>query len=138
NDLASYSFNNVRYFCLNMGRLSNPKLKWESTRQLDIGYDLSLFKERVNFEFDWYRKTTYDLLLNAQLPYTTGYSNAFKNIGSVRNEGLEFTLNTVNLRNKNFTWSSNFNISFNKNKILALNENQSNMLSSISSFVTRM
>jgi len=138
NDLASYSFNNVRYFGLNMDRLSNPNLKWESTTQFDIGYDLSLFKERINFVFDWYRKTTKDLLLNAQIPYTTGYSTAFKNIGSVRNQGLEFTLNTVNVRSKDFIWESNFNISFNKNKILALNEDQPNMLSTMSSFVTRM
>ncbi len=138
NDLSSYSFENVRYFGLGMGRLSNPRLKWESTRQLDIGYDISLYKERVNFIFDWYRKTTYDLLLNAQLPFTTGYSTAFKNIGSVRNEGLEFTLNTVNVRTKDFVWESNFNISFNKNRILALNEGQPNMLSSISAFVSRM
>lgn len=138
NDLASYSFNNSPYFGLNMDRLSNPNLKWESTAQFDIGYDLSLFKERINFVFDWYRKTTHDLLLNAQIPYTTGYSTAYKNIGSVRNEGLEFTLNTVNLRSKDFTWESNFNISFNKNKILALNEDQPNMLSSMTSFVTRM
>lgn len=138
NDLASYSFNNAPYFGLNMDRLSNPNLKWESTRQLDIGYDLSLFNERVTFVFDWYRKTTHDLLLNAQIPYTTGYSIAFKNIGSVRNEGLEFALNTVNIQKKDFMWESNFNISFNKNKILALNEDQPNMLSSMTSFVTRM
>lgn len=138
NDLASYSFNNSPYFGLNMDRLHNPKLKWESTHQWDIGYDLSLFNERINFVFDWYRKTTYDLLLNAQLPYTTGFRTAYKNIGNVRNEGLEFSLNTVNIRKKDFIWESNFNISFNKNKILALNEDQPNMLSTITSFVSRM
>lgn len=138
NDLASYSFNNTRYFGLNMDQLSNPELKWESTSQFDIGYDLSLFNRRVNFIFDWYRKTTFDLLLNAQLPYTTGFSNAFKNIGKVRNEGLEFTLSTVNYTDKNFNWESSFNISFNKNRIMALNESQPNMLSRVRSFVTRM
>lgn len=137
-DLASYSFNNTRYFGLNMDRLSNPNLKWESTAQFNIGYDLGLFEDRINFVFDWYRKTTYDLLLNAELPYTTGYSRAFKNIGRVRNEGLEFSLNTVNFKGKHFTWGSGFNISFNRNKIMALNEDQSNMLSRITSFVTRM
>lgn len=138
NDLASYSFNNTRYFGLNMERLSNPNLKWESTAQFDIGYDLNLFKDRVNFVFDWYRKTTFDLLLNAQLPYTTGYATAYKNIGKVRNEGVEFSLSTINIRNKNFMWESSFNISFNKNRIMALNENQDNMTSRVSSFVTRM
>lgn len=138
NDLASYSFNNTRYFGVNMGSLGNPNLKWESTAQMDIGFDLGLFNERVNFVFDWYRKTTHDLLLNAQLPYTTGYSNAYKNIGKVRNEGVEFTLNTINFNNKDFAWESSFNISFNKNRILELADDQTNMLSRIRSFVTRM
>ncbi|HEY0669650.1 MAG TPA: TonB-dependent receptor [Sphingobacteriaceae bacterium] len=137
-DLASYSFNNTRYQGLNMDNLSNSDLKWESTAQADIGLDLSLFKSRVNFIADWYRKTTSNLLLNAQLPYTTGYSSSYKNIGKVRNEGIELTLNTINYQSKAFSWESNFNISFNKNRILELTENQTNMLSRISAFVTRM
>ncbi|WP_240755315.1 TonB-dependent receptor [Pedobacter sp. SYP-B3415] len=138
NDLASYSFNNQRLYGLNITRLGNPNLKWESTGQVDAGYDLSLFKDRVSLVVDWYRKTTYDLLLNAQLPYTTGFSNSFKNIGKIRNEGWEFTLNTVNIHTPKFSWESNFNISFNRNKILALAENQPNLLSNIRSFVSRM
>lgn len=137
-DLGSYSFNNVRYYGLGIARLSNPNLKWESTAQFDVGYDLNLFKDRISFVFDWYRKTTYDLLLNAELPYSTGFSNSYKNIGKVRNEGLEFTLNTVNIQTKDFTWQSNFNISFNKNKIMALSDNQENLTSRITSFVSRI
>lgn len=137
-DLASYSFNNQRLYGLNISSLGNPKLKWESTRQIDAGYDLSLFKDRVNLVVDWYQKTTYDLLLNAQLPFTTGFSNSFKNIGKIRNQGWEFTLNTVNIHTPKFTWESNFNISFNNNKIMALAESQPNLLSNIRSFVSRM
>src|SRR5690606_19706533 len=103
-----------------------------------VGYDLNLFKDRISFVFDWYRKTTYDLLLNAELPYSTGFSNSYKNIGKVRNEGLEFTLNTVNIQTKDFTWQSNFNVSFNKNKIMALSDNQENLTSRITSFVSRI
>ncbi|PST83882.1 SusC/RagA family TonB-linked outer membrane protein [Pedobacter yulinensis] len=138
NDLASYSFNNQRLYGLNITRLGNPELRWESTAQVDAGYDLSLFKDRVSLVVDWYRKTTYDLLLNAQLPYTTGFSNSFKNIGKIRNEGWEFTLNTINVHTPKFSWESNFNISFNRNKIMSLAENQPNLLSNIRSFVSRM
>nr|WP_294896696.1 TonB-dependent receptor [uncultured Pedobacter sp.] len=124
---SPYAFNNV----INLGAipisLGNSDLKWETTSQANIGYDLGLFKDRINFTFDAYRKTTYDLLLDADLPYTTGYSNIFKNIGKVRNQGLEFTLNTQNIKTKNFNWSSSFNISFNKTKVLELSDNQESL-----------
>ncbi len=107
-------------------------LKWESTEQIDIGYDLSLFKERINLTVDLYRKNTRDLLLDAIVPYSTGYSTIFKNIGKVRNEGVEIALNTVNYKNRNFEWSSDFNISFNRNKVLALAEDQEKLISSVS------
>src|SRR5690606_34425007 len=106
--------------------LGNPLLKWENTSQLDMGYDLALFKGKVDLSVDVYRKTTYDLLLNANIPYTTGYPNAYKNIGKVRNQGLEITLNTTNFKNKSFSWTSSFNISFNNNKVLALAESENN------------
>lgn len=109
-------------------RLGNSELKWENTSQVNLGYDLSLFKGKVKFEVDAYRKTTYDLLLNANIPYTTGYATAYKNIGKVQNQGLEFTLNTTNIRNDAFQWTSSFNISFNNNKVLALAESEDNML----------
>ena len=137
-DLGSYSFNNQRLLGLNFTSLGNKDLKWESTRQIDLGYDLGLFKDRISLTADVYQKTTFDLLLNAPIPYTTGYSRVYKNIGKIRNEGLELTLNTRNVSSKNFYWNSNFNISFNKNKIMALTEDQNNMHSYISSFVSRM
>src|SRR5690606_8781261 len=77
---------------------------------------------------------TNDLLLNASLPTSTGYLNAFKNIGVVSNQGVEFTLNTVNINKKDFTWSSSFNIAFNKNKILELNGDEPSLLTRITSW----
>jgi TonB-linked SusC/RagA family outer membrane protein len=109
----------------------NKNLRWETTKQVNIGYDLSLFKQRVNLTVDLYRKTTHDLLLQALLPYTAGLSTAFKNVGKMQNEGLEFTLNTTNISNKTFSWNTNFNISFNKNKVLALAENQTALTSPV-------
>lgn len=109
--------------------LPNEDLKWETTEQWNLGLDLSLFNDRIGFTADLYRKTTRDLLLDATLPYSSGYISAMKNIGKVRNDGIELTLNTVNISNKSFKWTSNFNIAFNKNKVLELSENQTSLLS---------
>jgi len=109
----------------------NEDLKWESTEQLDLGYDVSFFKNKVNLTVDLYRKNTNNLLLDATVPYSTGYSSIYKNIGKVRNEGIEISLSTVNYKNKSFEWSSDFNIAFNRNKILALTEGQEKMISSV-------
>ncbi|RZK68219.1 MAG: SusC/RagA family TonB-linked outer membrane protein, partial [Pedobacter sp.] len=75
--------------------LPNNDLKWETTSQFNIGYDLGLFNNKISLTVDAYSKITRDLLLNANMPFTSGYSRAFRNIGKVENEGLEFTLNTV-------------------------------------------
>lgn len=99
-------------------------LKWETTEQWNVGLDLSFFDERLNFTADVYRKTTRDLLLEASLPLVSGYYSATKNIGKVRNDGLELSLSTVNIKTKDFTWTSDFNIAFNKNEVLELAENQ--------------
>ena len=113
-------------------RFGNEGLKWETTRQTDLGLDLKLFRDRIDLSFDVYRKVTSDLLLNANVPYSTGFTTIYKNVGVVRNEGLEISLNTTNIRNKNFTWTTNFNISFNRNKVMELAENETQLLSDIS------
>lgn len=109
--------------------LPNEDLKWETTEQWNLGIDLGFFNERITLTADIYRKTTRDLLLDATLPYSSGYLTAIKNIGKVRNDGLELTLNTINIDNKKFKWTTNANISFNKNKVLELSENQIGLLS---------
>ena len=128
-----YAFDNGElseaYIMTNMG---NSDLTWETTVQYDLGYDLSLFNERVNFTFDIYRKNTSNLLLNSNLPYSSGFTKVYKNIGSVRNDGLELSLSTVNIRTKDFEWTTDFNISFNRSKVLSLAENEEFLLSKIS------
>lgn len=111
--------------------LPNTNLKWETTEQWNVGLDLGFFDERIGVTMDIYRKTTRDLLLDASLPFSSGYYSATKNIGKVRNDGLELSLNTVNINTGNFKWESNFNISFNKNEVLALAENQVSRTSSV-------
>src|SRR5690606_40936994 len=85
---ASYSFNNgTPSTGAIQSSLGNLNLKWETTAQVDFGIDLGFLRNRISFTADVYRKTTYDLLLNADIPATTGYTKVYKNIGEVRNEG---------------------------------------------------
>jgi TonB-linked SusC/RagA family outer membrane protein len=111
--------------------LGNPNLKWESTAEADLGLDLGFFNQRVVLTVDLYRKKTTDLLLNSQLPPTIGYATAFQNIGAVQNQGVELTLATVNVAQKAFGWTSNFNIAFNQTKVLELSQNQDFLLTTV-------
>ncbi|MFD1632102.1 SusC/RagA family TonB-linked outer membrane protein [Pseudopedobacter beijingensis] len=116
-------------FALTMSNFGNKDLRWETTYQLDIGYELSLFKSRLNFVLDFYNKDTKDLLLYSNAPYISGYPKIYRNIGSIRNRGFEVEVNSVNIHKKDFKWSTSFNISFNQNKVLALTEDEKTMFS---------
>ena len=128
----SYPFNNVPNSSTIPYTLGNPNLRWESTTQSDAGIDLSLFKSKIGLTVDVYRKVTKDLLLNADMPTSSGFATAYKNIGSVQNQGLEITLNAKLINKSKFSWNSSFNIAFNENKILSLNDGQEALLSTIS------
>jgi len=121
---SGYSVNNSPLKGVVPSALGNADLKWETTVQYNIGLDLGFLNDRINFTADWYYKRTKDLLLNATLAPSMGFLNAYKNIGSVSNSGIEFTINTVNIKNRDFQWDSNFNISFNRNKVISLNEDE--------------
>lgn len=109
--------------------LGNADLKWETTKQLNVGIDIGLVKNRITFTGDYYYKRTSDLLLNAQIPFISGYSSTFKNIGSISNTGFELSINTKNIQKSDIKWTSDFNISFNKNKILSLTDGQESLIS---------
>lgn len=102
----------------------NPQLGWEYTSTLNIGVDFGLFKERITGTVDVYHQKTNDLILPQNLPITTGYTSQFlANVGKTENKGLEITINSVNVKaktRKDFGWTSNVNVSFNRNKITAL------------------
>ncbi|QNR85051.1 TonB-dependent receptor [Pedobacter riviphilus] len=127
----TYTFNNEYVPGVIPTKLGNSDLKWETTEQVDAGIDLGFFKQRISFSADVYRKTTKDLLLNTQLPPSAGFGTALKNIGSVENRGLELTLTTQNIVTKDFTWSTNANIAFNRNKLISLAEGQKTLESTI-------
>jgi TonB-dependent starch-binding outer membrane protein SusC len=102
--------------------IANPNLKWESTIARNIGMDFGFFKNRVTGSIDAYLNDTKNLLLNAQIPGSSGYTTQFKNIGSTQNKGLEVSLSTKNVRTARFNWNSDFNISFFRSKITGLNK----------------
>ncbi len=101
-------------------RMANPDLRWEKTEQVDAGVEIGLFNNRIALELDFYRKLTSDMLLDAPVPSASGFTNVYRNVGSMENKGVEINLNTINFDNEMFGWSSNFNISINKNEVLAL------------------
>ena len=97
-------------------QLANDSLRWETTAQADFGIDFGLFNNRITGEIDYYQKNTTGLLLNVNIPATTGFGSIFKNVGKLENSGFEFVLNTQNLVGK-FKWSTNINVALNKGKV---------------------
>jgi len=98
-------------------QLANPDLTWETTRQFNIGAEIGIFKNRLSIIADYYNKYTYDLLLNVPVPYRSGFASYLQNFGAVRNKGFELGINSTNIETDAFQWTTNFNISFNNNKI---------------------
>ncbi|PHQ62468.1 MAG: hypothetical protein COC08_00890 [Maribacter sp.] len=100
--------------------LANPSLRWERTEALNFGLDLVLFKNRINLAAEYYDITTTDLLQARQLPEITGFGSIVTNLGKLENNGIELSLNTVNVSSPDFTWKSGLIFSFNRNKIISL------------------
>ena len=100
--------------------LSNPDLRWEKNTSQNYGLDLSFLHNKVQLTLDVYKNSAKDLLLAVAIPPTTGYTSQLQNIGATSNRGVEIQLNATPLDKKNFTWNSNFNIAFNKNKVESL------------------
>jgi len=131
--LTKYSNNGSYYYGINgqsvygyyPTSLVNPDLKWESTVNKNIGVDFSFYKNRFSLSFDYYYNTSKDLLLNVNIAPTFGYSQQLQNIGKTSNRGEEFQLNAAIIQKKTFSWTANFNISHNENKVLQLGPGQS-------------
>lgn len=110
--------------------LSNPNITWETNTSTNAGLDIDLFKNKLTLNIDYYDNKTKNLLLNANVPQTTGYSTQQQNVGKTQNTGWEFQLNYQAVKTKDFTYNTSFNISFNKNKIVALQ-------SGVNSYITQ-
>jgi TonB-linked SusC/RagA family outer membrane protein len=114
-------FNGQLQPAVELANPGNDNLKWEREQQWNIGLDAGLFNDRIQFTADVYRKVTFDLLYNKQLPATTGYSGIYDNIGSIRNQGLELSVRSRNIISKKFSWNSSFSFYLNRSKVLHLN-----------------
>ena len=115
--------NDVRNPYSYVSSMANPDLKWEKTGQFDVGMEIGLWQNKLTFDIAYYNKKTTDLLLDCPLPHSTGFSTVFKNIGSVRNSGMDLMINARPVTTNDFSWSSTVNLNYNKNKILHLGEN---------------
>ena len=116
----SYVLNRTRVSGFSPANLPNAGLSWEPTKTLDAGFDLNIFGNRVQITADYYNKKTEKLLFQVALPSTSGFGAMTQNIAKVQNQGVELAINTVNIDRKSVKWSTSFNISANRNKILDL------------------
>ena len=113
-------WNNAPVGGTGLNRLGNPDLRWEKTAQSDIGIELGLFNNRLNLEADFYYRKTTDMLLDAPVPHSTGFTTYRYNVGSMENKGIELAVNAFIVQSTNVTWNANFNISMNRNRVLSL------------------
>jgi TonB-linked SusC/RagA family outer membrane protein len=104
--------------------IPNPDLKWETTAQFDVGINLGLFNNRLTLTADYYNKQTSDLLLSRPLPASSGFSSITENVGTIENQGIELSIESQNFIGENFTWSTQFNISGNRNEVKKLYNGQ--------------
>ncbi len=100
-------------------RVSNPNLTWEVAKTFNVGLDVDIMN-RINMSLDVYRRDNENLLQNVTLPGTSGIDNRIRNVGTVRNNGIEFQISTTNIQSSSFNWTTDFTISANKNRVLEL------------------
>lgn len=100
--------------------VANPKVKWEKTSSTNIGLDAELLKGRISFSVDVYNNQSDNLLIKNSIPSSSGYTSQYQNIGAVRNQGLEFIINSTNINSRGFKWKTSYNMSFNRSKVLKL------------------
>ncbi|MBD1420488.1 SusC/RagA family TonB-linked outer membrane protein [Sphingobacterium chuzhouense] len=110
------------------GNIINPDLTWEKSRTFDLGLDFALFRSRLSGSFDWYQRTSSNLLLNVPTMWSTGFGSLLDNAGEVRSRGWDLEITSRNLQRDNFSWSTSFNLSHNTNKVTQLVGNQQEIL----------
>ena len=101
-------------------QIPNADLKWESNNTFNVGLDFGFFNQRLTFAPEFYINNSHNLLLQSKIPASSGYQIMLRNIGKTRNTGVDLAINSTNIQNKDFTWSTSLNISHNNNKIVAL------------------
>ena len=123
---VQYSFGDKQVGGLAPWELPNPNVRWETVEQYNVGADFAFFDQRLHATVDWYIKNTNDMLVPMSVPISSGYSDEAVpsiNAGKMRNTGVEVSLNSLNFKKKNFTWTTTVNFAYNRNMILSLNDN---------------
>ena len=121
---VKYNFSDTYVKAVVPDMMPNPNVRWESQEQSNIGLDASMFKNRIGLIVDAYVKNTRDMLVPMSVPVTTGYSDVnvpFINAGKIQNKGIEFTVSSQNFKGA-FSWSTDFTVSFNSNKVISIND----------------
>ena len=114
-------------------QLANENLRWEASESTNFGLDAGFWKDRLTFTLDLFRKDTRDLLMQATIPYASGFAYQWQNVGKIRNQGVEFSLRSVNLDTKGgFYWTTDLNVSYVQNKLLAVAGDSKQMFTSSS------
>lgn len=121
---SSYPINNAMTPGYAPAGIPSEGLKWESNRTLNIGVDMGFLEQRITVSPEFYINNSSNLLLNSRVPSSSGYTNVMRNIGKTRNSGFDLAITSINIQKKDFTWTTNFNISHNRNKIEALSGEQ--------------
>ncbi len=117
---SKYGIGNSTVTVLTPKQLKNSNLKWEGSSSVNLGLDLGFFDNRLNVIADFFIKNTKDLLLAQSLAQATGFTSQWQNIGKIQNKGIELSITSTNIQTKEFTWNTNFNISFIRNELKAL------------------
>ena len=123
---VQYSLGDKQVGGLAPWELPNPNVRWETVEQYNVGADFAFFDQRLHANVDWYIKNTNDMLVPMSVPISSGYSDESVpriNAGRMRNTGVEVSLNSLNFKKKNFTWTTTVNFAYNHNVILSLNDN---------------
>ena len=119
-EASKYGVGNNTVTVLTPKQLKNANLKWEGSNTVNLGVDLGFFDSRLNITADFFIKNTKDLLLAQSLAHITGFNSQMQNIGKIQNKGFELNVNSINIQTRDFTWNTNFNISFIKNTLKSL------------------
>lgn len=111
-------------YAATINQIGNDQLTWETAHNLNIGLDLGLFENRIALSTDWYSRRNSDLIMDVNMPAAYGIGQQYRNVGEMKNSGVEVSLCTHNIKGKDFNWQSNFTFSYNKNKLTELYEGQ--------------
>lgn len=128
-DAHRYGVGAHQEIALQPSHLVNPDLRWEASATTNVGLDASFFKERLSVTLDAFIKDSRDLLMLQDLALASGFASQWQNVGQIRNKGIELTVKSVNFSKRNFSWTTDFNISFIKNTLVALNSGKDYLLS---------